>query len=152
MRELFDLGFTTDDLDSFGVRAKEWALVGMNGQEIYAEPRGTDAGYNWPQYAVHRGEFHMALYHRFIERRDRMWCALLKAGHTLNDIAAQTGDEQTYIRKRICLSSLSPKIQKAITCDDHPQDWTIGMFIRMSLPLDWAEHDACLLNKQTASL
>ena len=65
VRELMDLGFGDADLDMFGVPAKEWALVGLNGQEIYAEPRGRLAGYDWPQYAAHRGEFHMALYRRF---------------------------------------------------------------------------------------
>ena len=65
IRELMDLGFTSADLDSFGVPAQEWALVGMNGQDIYAEPRGTLAGYHWPQYAAHRGQFQMALYNRF---------------------------------------------------------------------------------------
>ena len=68
VRELFDLGITPEELDRFGVPAQEWALLGLNGQEIYAEPRGTYAGYHWPQYAVHRGEFHMALYRRFVER------------------------------------------------------------------------------------
>lgn len=68
VRELYDLGFTAQDLDEFGVPAREWALVGLNGHEIYSEPRGTFAGYNWPQYAVHRGAFHMALYKRFVER------------------------------------------------------------------------------------
>lgn len=67
VRELMDMGFTEADLDAFGVPAKEWALVGLKGQEIYSEPRGRFAGYNWPQYAVHRGEFHMALYRRFVE-------------------------------------------------------------------------------------
>jgi len=67
VRELFDLGFTTKDLDAIGVQAKEWALVGLKGQEIYSEPRGLLAGYDWPQYAMHRGEFHMALYRRFVE-------------------------------------------------------------------------------------
>jgi len=65
VRELMELGFTEADLDQFGVPAREWALVGMNGQEIYAESRGRLAGYNWPQYAAHRGAFHMALYERF---------------------------------------------------------------------------------------
>ena len=55
VRELMDLGFTTADMDAFGVPAREWALVGRQGQEIHAEPRGTDAGYHWPQYAAHRG-------------------------------------------------------------------------------------------------
>ncbi|MCT4556522.1 MAG: flavin-dependent oxidoreductase [Pelagimonas sp.] len=67
VRELMELGFTTDDLDQLGAPAREWALVGQKGQEIYAEPRGTDAGYHWPQYAVHRGAFHMALARRFVQ-------------------------------------------------------------------------------------
>lgn len=66
VRELYDLGLSASDLDAFGVPAKEWALVGLKGQEIYAEPRGLFAGYQWPQYAVHRGEFHMALFRRFV--------------------------------------------------------------------------------------
>jgi 5-methylphenazine-1-carboxylate 1-monooxygenase len=44
-----------------GVQAREWALVGLNGNDIYSEPRGVLAGYRWPQYAVHRGQFHMLL-------------------------------------------------------------------------------------------
>ena len=61
VRELFDLGIGADFLDGVGLPAREWALLGLNGTEIHAEPRGLDAGYNWPQYAVHRGRFHMAL-------------------------------------------------------------------------------------------
>jgi len=68
VRELLDLGFTQDDLDSVGLPAKEWALVGLNGNDIYSEPRGLLAGYNWPQYAVHRGKFHMLLHDRLVER------------------------------------------------------------------------------------
>ena len=68
VRELFDLGLTADILDTIGVPVKEWALVGLNGREVYAEARGLDAGYNWPQYAVHRGELHMLLYRTLIER------------------------------------------------------------------------------------
>lgn len=68
IRELFDLGITADDLDAVGLPAREWALVGQQGQEIYAEPRGTEAGYNWPQYAAHRGKLHMMLHDKLIER------------------------------------------------------------------------------------
>ncbi len=68
IRELFDLGITAADLDKVGLPAREWALVGQQGQEIYAEPRGTEAGYNWPQYAAHRGKLHMMLYDKLIER------------------------------------------------------------------------------------
>lgn len=68
VRELYDMGIGAEALDRVGVPAREWALVGLNGNDVYAEPRGTFAGYDWPQYAVHRGQFHMLLYHSFIER------------------------------------------------------------------------------------
>jgi 2-polyprenyl-6-methoxyphenol hydroxylase-like FAD-dependent oxidoreductase len=68
VRELYDLGITQDDLDRVGLPAKEWALVGLNGNDIYSEPRGLLAGYNWPQYAVHRGQLHMLLHDRLVQR------------------------------------------------------------------------------------
>ena len=68
VRELYDLGIGADVLDEVGVPAKEWALVGLNGNDIYSEPRGEHAGYNWPQYAVHRGKFHMLLAETFVNR------------------------------------------------------------------------------------
>ena len=68
VRELYDLGISRDDLDKVGVPAREWALVGLNGNDIYSEPRGLEAGYNWPQYAVHRGQFHMLLYREVVRR------------------------------------------------------------------------------------
>ena len=68
VRELFDLGVTAAMLDQVGLPAEEWALVGLNGRDIFTEPRGHLAGYDWPQYAVHRGEFHMLLYRLVVER------------------------------------------------------------------------------------
>ncbi len=68
VRELYDLGITQSDLDAIGLPAKEWALVGLNGNDIYSEPRGLLAGYNWPQYAVHRGQLHMMLHDNVVER------------------------------------------------------------------------------------
>ena len=37
VREFFELGLTSEVLDTIGVSAKEWALVGLNGREVYAE-------------------------------------------------------------------------------------------------------------------
>lgn len=68
VRELQDTGIELADLDRIGVPALEWALVGLNGKEVYAEPRGIEAGYRWPQYAVHRGQLLMLLYEKVIER------------------------------------------------------------------------------------
>lgn len=68
VRELHDLGLGNDALDAIGIQAKEWALVGRNGNDVYAEPRGLLAGYRWPQYSVHRGRLQMLLYDAVRER------------------------------------------------------------------------------------
>lgn len=68
VRELFDLGIGAAELDQVGVPAQEWALVGLNGKEVYAEPRGLGAGYHWPQYAAHRGALQMLLYQTLLDR------------------------------------------------------------------------------------
>ncbi len=68
VRELFDLGLDEGALDTIGVQAREWALVGRNGKDVYSEPRGRLAGYRWPQYSVHRGQLQMLLYRAVCER------------------------------------------------------------------------------------
>jgi 5-methylphenazine-1-carboxylate 1-monooxygenase len=68
VRELFALGFDDAVLGTIGIQAREWALVGRNGNDIYAEPRGLRAGYRWPQYSVHRGQLQMLLYNAVRER------------------------------------------------------------------------------------
>ncbi|MEO8308502.1 MAG: flavin-dependent oxidoreductase [Pseudomonadota bacterium] len=75
VRELHDLGITDTELDEIGVPAKEWALVGLNGNDIYSESRGRLAGYRWNQYAVHRGQLQMLMYRKVLERigADAVW-------------------------------------------------------------------------------
>ena len=68
VRELYELGLGPDQLDPIGLQAREWALVGLNGKDVYSEPRGLLAGYRWPQYAVHRGGLQMLLYRTALER------------------------------------------------------------------------------------
>src|SRR6185312_349472 len=68
VRELYELGFGPDSLNMIGLQTKEWALVGLNGNEVYSELRGLSAGYKWPQYSVHRGGLQMFLYDAALER------------------------------------------------------------------------------------
>ena len=84
VRELFDLGLDATHLDSIGVPAQEWALVGLNGKEVYAEARGLDAGYHWPQYAAHRGELLMLLYRSLLDRagQDSIQLGVRAEGYT----------------------------------------------------------------------
>lgn len=67
VRELYELGFS-EALETIGVEAEEWALFARNGKEVWSEPRGTLAGYRWPQFSVHRGHLQMALYDAVRER------------------------------------------------------------------------------------
>jgi len=71
VRELGDLGIGPDELDRIGLPVGEWALVGLNGSDIYCEPRGLAAGYRWPQYAVHRGRLQMLLHDIAMQRLGR---------------------------------------------------------------------------------
>lgn len=68
VRELYALGFGEAELDRIGIQTREWALVGLNGKDVYTESRGTLAGYHWPQYSVHRGELQMMLHNAAVER------------------------------------------------------------------------------------
>ncbi len=61
VRELFDLGLEAD-IEKLGVRTRDYGFYTKTGLEIWTEPRGTWAGYNWPQFSLHRGRFHMLLY------------------------------------------------------------------------------------------
>ncbi len=94
VRELEDLGIGEDELDKVGIPAREWALVGQNGKEIYAEPRGKLAGYRWHQYAVHRGEFHMMLYRKVAER---LGPDAVKLGHKVSGYRKETDGSVTAL-------------------------------------------------------
>ncbi|MEM9968276.1 MAG: flavin-dependent oxidoreductase [Pseudomonadota bacterium] len=60
VRELFSLGLAKT-LAKIGVETRDYGFYTRSGVEIWTEPRGRDAGYNWPQFSVHRGKLQMAL-------------------------------------------------------------------------------------------
>jgi 5-methylphenazine-1-carboxylate 1-monooxygenase len=67
VRELFDLGLEKQ-LDDIGLRTEEVAYFSAQGQLIWSEPRGMEAGYHWPQYSIHRGELQFLLYRELLAR------------------------------------------------------------------------------------
>ena len=67
VRELIDLGFESR-LDDIGVQTRDYGMYSKKGRHIWTEPRGTWAGYRWPQYSVHRGLLHMMLYEELVHR------------------------------------------------------------------------------------
>lgn len=70
VRELSQLGLQPA-LAARGVQTREMAYYTRHGQHIYTEPRGRFAGYEWPQFSIHRGDFHQVLLDTAIERLGR---------------------------------------------------------------------------------
>src|SRR5215469_11199879 len=60
VRELTELGLA-DRLAGTAIATEELAYYSKQGQLIWSEPRGLAAGYNWPQFSIHRGELQMIL-------------------------------------------------------------------------------------------
>ncbi|MCB2044187.1 MAG: NAD(P)-binding protein, partial [Rhodoferax sp.] len=54
VRELVELGLG-EGLAAIGLPTAELCYYDRSGELIWAEARGTAAGYRWPQYSVHRG-------------------------------------------------------------------------------------------------
>lgn len=67
VRELYDLGLK-EGLERIGVRTRQIGFHTKHGLRIWEEPRGTWAGYAWPQYSVHRGALQVMLYETLLER------------------------------------------------------------------------------------
>ena len=66
-RELIELGLS-DDLARIGVATEALIYANRFGQQIWREARGRFAGYNWPQYSLHRGSLQMLLRDKVVER------------------------------------------------------------------------------------
>ncbi|MBC2876988.1 MULTISPECIES: FAD-dependent monooxygenase [Streptomyces] len=67
VRELHELGLA-DELAAIGVPAVAHVFTDRYGTVRYSDPRGTAAGYRWPQYSVHRGDLQMMLLRTVRER------------------------------------------------------------------------------------
>src|SRR4051812_24267029 len=87
VRELIELGLL-DKLDASGVRTKELAFFSKHGKPIWSEPRGLDAGYNWPQFSIHRGTLQQILLDAVIERLGE---SSILTSHHLKDWTESSG-------------------------------------------------------------
>ena len=61
VRVLTNLGLQ-DKIAKIAVETKELVYANRYGQLFWSEPRGRFAGYKWPQFSIHRGEFQMLLW------------------------------------------------------------------------------------------
>ena len=61
IKELAEIGLL-ERLDHVGIRTHELTYANRFGQEIWREPRGTDAGFPYPQFSIHRGRLQKVLH------------------------------------------------------------------------------------------
>ncbi len=66
-RELAELGLLPA-LDRVGVRTAESIFFTEHGQFVFREPAGQAAGYDWPQYSIHRGDLQTVLFDAVVGR------------------------------------------------------------------------------------
>jgi 2-polyprenyl-6-methoxyphenol hydroxylase-like FAD-dependent oxidoreductase len=67
VKHLIELGLESD-LENTGVKTKELRFYCKSGKLIWTEPRGLDAGYQVPQFSIHRGRFQQILLRHVITR------------------------------------------------------------------------------------
>lgn len=67
IRELAELDLLPA-LDRVAIRTRELAYFNRQGQEVWREPRGIDAGHPVPQFSIHRGRLQAVLYDAVRER------------------------------------------------------------------------------------
>ena len=88
VRELDALGLL-DELSARSVAPAQLVYCTRRGQEIWREPRGLAAGYQWPQLSIHRGVLQEILKKALI---DRVGTDALHLGHSLVRVEQSGGD------------------------------------------------------------
>lgn len=80
-----------------GVETSTLAYFNKFGQEIWREPRGRAAGYDTPQYSIHRGELQMTLLRT---AQERLGAERIHCGHAFKSFE-QIGDKvlSTFVRQ-----------------------------------------------------
>ena len=94
VRELTELGLL-EKLKATGVALEELRFYTKFGLEIQREARGTKAGYNWPQFAIHRGELQMLLYDAV---RARLGDDCVKTGYKAVDVSQDVRNATVYFQ------------------------------------------------------
>jgi 5-methylphenazine-1-carboxylate 1-monooxygenase len=96
IKELAELGLLSR-LDAVGVRTYELIYTNRFGQEIWREPRGTDAGYEYPQFSIHRGRLQGVIYQAV---RSRLGESRIHTGHRLGAFTQHDGGVIAYFFDR----------------------------------------------------
>jgi 2-polyprenyl-6-methoxyphenol hydroxylase-like FAD-dependent oxidoreductase len=96
IKELKELGLL-ERLDAVAIRTHELFYTNRFGQEIWREPRGLDAGYDVPQFSIHRGRLQGVIYQA---ARARLGEKRLHMGHRLGSFRQDDAGVTAYFFDR----------------------------------------------------
>ncbi len=127
VRELDELGLLPG-LDAVGIRTQSASYYNRYGQFICREPAGIAAGYDWPQFSIHRGDVQMLLLETV---RERLGPDAVVTGHRCTSVATEggeavirfagpAGEELPPVRAAICVGC--DGIHSAIRKQHYPNE------------------------------
>ena len=96
IRELAQLGLL-DALDTIAIRTDELHYLSRHGQEVWRETRGLGAGFDVPQFSIHRGRLQNVI-HRAVEQR--LGPDAIKTGCRLGAFTQDEGGVTAYFFDR----------------------------------------------------
>ena len=96
IKELKELGLL-ERLDAVAIRTYELFYLNRFGQEIWRELRGIDAGFDVPQFSIHRGKLQDVIYQA---ARARLGESRFHLGHRLGSFTQDDGGVTAYFFDR----------------------------------------------------
>ena len=144
IKELAELGLL-ERLDQVAIRTFELFYTNRFGQEIWREPRGTDAGYDVPQFSIHRGRLQGVIYQAV---RARLGESRIHTGHRLGAFTQDDGGVTAYFFDRagahratargdvlIGADGIHSKVRETLYPNEGPARWNGAMLWRGAI--DW---------------
>jgi 2-polyprenyl-6-methoxyphenol hydroxylase-like FAD-dependent oxidoreductase len=114
VRELSELGLA-DALAEAAIPTSTLSYFSKRGQLSWSEPRGRSAGYDWPQFSIHRGELQMILFSAVL---DRLGPDAVRTGHHFTDFAETDGGVRAdFIERRSSAPRAAAEGALLIGCD-----------------------------------
>ena len=141
IKERAELGLL-DRLDAVAIRTYELFYTNRLGQEIWREPRGLDAGYDIPQFSIHRGRLQAVIYQavraRLGESRIHLNCRLQSFTQDDGGVTAYFFDRHgshRHTARGDVLIGIHSLVREKLFPDEGPPRWNGLMLWRGAI--DW---------------
>ncbi len=144
IKELAGLGLLPR-LDAVAIRTYELFYTNRFGQEIWREPRGLDAGYDVPQFSIHRGRLQGVIFQAV---RARLGESRIHTGHRLGALRQDEAGVTAYFFDRggahratargdvlIGADGIHSAVRETLYPNEGPARWNGAMLWRGAI--DW---------------